>query len=289
MEIVRLAESTSVDAKFFVPTSLEVYTLEYEDLDSSEVFSASAMSDARRYVTFELDSKYMTYSGNLLASVYDNLGNLKITDGIDVVKPYCDITKVQSKLGLNPAQATEAERVARKIIEAEAGSFQFYRDKKELIGMGIDYLPINTRVVKLYYMWENGELIYDYQDPDLQGYSISIDKTSIVPSENKNKIEYKVVWNDRHLSSPAFRSGSNYVIDADFGYQAIPTDIQEACEILMQDLVSDSLRYYNRNIIEFDNLEFRIKFAEGMSGGTGNNMVDNLLSKYKNRIIPGVL
>lgn len=289
MEILRLKDTTSIEATFTVPSASTVYFLEYDDLLTGASFSASATSNVAKSITFTLNDRYLTYAGNLEANVLDGSSDIVVSTGIDVIKPYCDIKSLRDKLNLTNAQAENAERIARMIIESEAGSFQFVREQREYYGMGIDYLPINDNIVKLYYMWENGELIYDYEDADLQEYQISKDKSSIVPSDpERNKMEYKVVWRDRYYQD-AFEDGYDYLVDADFGYKVVPSNVQEACEILVQDIVSDNMKYYNRNIIEFDNLEFRIKFAEGTSSGTGNLLVDKLLSKYKNQIYPGVL
>lgn len=289
MEILRLKDTTSIQATFTVPSASTVYFLEYDDLLTGASFSASATSNVAKSITFTLNDRYLTYAGNLEANVFDGSNDVVISTGIDVIKPYCDIKSLRDKLNLTNAQAENAERIARMIIESEAGSFQFVREQREFYGMGMDYLPINDNIVKLYYIWENGELVYDYEDPDLQEYQISKDKSSIVPSDpERNKMEYKVVWRDRYYQD-AFEDGYDYLVDADFGYKVVPSNIQEACEILVQDIVSDNMKYYNRNIIEFDNLEFRIKFADGTASGTGNLLVDKLLSKYKNQIYPGVL
>lgn len=289
MEILRLKDTTSIQATFIVPTASATYFLEYDDILTGASLSASATSNMAKSVTFTLDDRYLTYSGNLEANIYNQSNDIVISTGIDIIKPYCDIKNMRDKLNLTNAQIDNAERIARMIIESEAGSFQFIRQQRELYGMGIDYLPIKDKIVKLYYMWENGELIYDYEDSNLQGYKISKDKTSIIPAESeKNKLEYKKVWRDRYYED-AFEDGYDYLVDADFGYKTIPSNVQEACEILIQDIVSDNMKYYNRNISEFDNNEFRIKFADGTSSGTGNILVDKLLSRYKNQIYPGVL
>lgn len=289
MEILRLPETTSIEATFTVPLASTPYTLQYKDLTTGDSFSASATSGATKSITFTLDNRYLTYSGNLFANVFDSSNNLNLSYGIDIVKPYCDITSVKTKLGVTTAQTIEAEKVARKIIESEAGSFQFTRKLKEVIGMGIDYLPIDENIINLYYMWENGEMIYDYQDADMDQYTFSIDKSAIVLDDQiQNKVEYSKVWRDRNFAV-AFAAGHDYLIDADFGYVVVPGDIQEACEILVQDLVQDNMKYYNRNIVEFDNQEFKIKFAPNSASGTGNLIVDKLLTRYKNRIRPGVL
>jgi phosphomannomutase len=49
------------------------------------------------------------------------------------------------------------------------------------------------------------------------------------------------------------------------------------------------MRYIDKYIESFDNREFKFQFAKTFLNGTGNKTVDGILSKYKNRIIPGVL
>lgn len=289
MEILRLPETTSIEAAFTMQSASTLYVLNYKDLTTGVSYSASATSNSSKIATFILNSRYLTYSGDIFANVYDSSNNLKVSMGVEIVKPYCDITSLKNKLGTTTSQTIEAERVARNIIESEAGHFQFVRKQKEFIGMGIDYLPIDEKIVKLYYMWENNQLIYDFEDSTLDQYGPSIDGTSIVlTGQDQNKVEYAKVWRDRNYEV-TFSAGNDYLVEADFGYQIVPGDIEASCELLIQDLVNENLKYYNRNMLEFDNNEFKIKFNSNASSGTGNLIVDKNLSRYKNRIRPGVI
>lgn len=289
METLRLPETTSVEVSYSVPSASTLYILSYEDLNTGNKYSTTATSNGSKIVTFTLDNRYLTYTGALDATVMTSASAMVISEGIDVVKPYCDITSVKTKLGITTAQTIQCEKIARKIIESEAGNFGLVRKQKEVYGMGMDYLPLDEPIQKIYYIYENGELIYDYEDENLQEYKISIDKTSIVTSVSPvNKMEYQRVWRDRFLDTD-FSNGFDYVVDGDFGYRIVPEDIQEACELLVQDIASNNLRYVNRYITEFDNNEFKIKFSDGFQSGTGNMIADKILSRYKNRIIPGVI
>lgn len=289
MEILRLPETTSIEVSFNVAQASATYIISYQDLNTYDSFSASAISDSSKIVTFELDQRYLTYTGTLDVDVMTSASSIVMSDGIDIVKPYCDISSLANKLGITTAQTIQSEKVARKIIESEAGKFGFVRKQKEIYGMGMDYLPIDEPIQKLYYLYENGELIYDYEDENLQDYKISVDRTSIVTAASPvNKMEYQRVWRDRFLDTD-FTSGFDYIVDADFGYRVVPEDIQEACELLIQDIASNNLRYVNRYITEFDNNEFKIKFSDGFQSGTGNLIADKILSRYKNRIVPGVI
>jgi hypothetical protein len=101
-------------------------------------------------------------------------------------------------------------------------------------------------------------------------------------------MDYRLVWRDRYLDID-FKDGFDYVIDGDFGWKVIPSDIQEASELLIQDMKNDSSKYMNRYIESFDNEDFKIKFATGATSNTGNVIVDKILEKYKNEIRLGVL
>jgi len=288
MEILRLPETKSIQVEITTASANTVHTIEYTDLTTDETYSASATSNSSKVVTFTLDNRYLTYAGNLDAQVYRG-ANLVYSTGITIVKPYCDITEVKKKYNITTAQVIEHEQTARNIIESEVGAFQFIRKNKEVVGMGMDYLPINERIQKLYTMYENGLLVQDSSNPDLDLYEISVDKSSIVLKDiEQNKVEYAKVWRDRYLDA-AFASGYEYLIDGDFGYKVIPSDIQKACEILIADLVSGNMKYIDKYIESFDNREFKFQFAKTFLNGTGNKTVDGILSKYKNRIIPGVL
>lgn len=289
MEILRLPNTVTLEASFSVPESNHEYIISYQDLKTSEVFSTSASSNSSSIVSFPIDDTYLTYNGTLIAQVMTTASSVVIRDSIDVIRPYCDIELVASKLSITTAQTSQCEKIARKVIESEAGTFNYVRKTKEIFGMGMDYIMLDEPINNLYYIYENGVLIYDYENPDLQEFKIGIDGMSITTSTVEvNKMEYTRVWRDRYLDVD-FSSGFEYLIDGDFGYRSVPEDVQEACELLIQDISSNSTRYSNRYISEFDNREFKIKFTDGYQSGTGNLIADKLLSKYKNRIIPGVL
>ncbi len=288
MEILRLPESTSVQASFNVPLSNSLYTALYTDSITGTTYSASATSSASNIVTFTLNNYYMTYAGQLEFSIYQS-GFIVYSDIVTVLKPYCDITALKNELGITMEKAIEYESTARSIIESQAGEFKFVRKNKEISGMGLDFLPVNERIETLYRMYENGEMIHDSSTATLNLYQISVDRSSIVPiDEIQNKVEYQKVWKDRYLDV-SFANGYDYLINADFGYKFIPQDIQKVCKLLIVDLSNNNMQYINKYIEMFDNVEFRVQFSKEFAKGTGNMIVDNILSKYKNRIIPGVI
>jgi hypothetical protein len=255
------------------------------------VVSASATANGSGEVSFLLDEKYASYDAVLDASVYDYLDEVVITTNIDVIRPYTNISTLATDLNKTTNQVKEMERIARYIIDSEVSQgFAYVRKEKEIVGNGSDYLVVNEKINKLYKVYENGTLLYDStSDTNELTFTISKDKTSIVPlHEESNKTEYPQVWRDRYLSR-AFSDGYDYVIDADFGYKVVPQDIQEATRLLCSDISSDNMKYLNKYIESFDNDDFKIKFAKNFNASTGNLVVDRILTKYKNNIRIGVL
>jgi hypothetical protein len=283
---------TNLTATFSISPS-GTYTLDYEDLYTGELFSASATTVSGA-VTFTLDEKYLNYTGNLSASVKDSNGDTVILTNIDIVRPYCNLDSIASALSITNGSEIEYERLARYIIDSQTQPFTFMRKEKDIVGMGMDYLPIDEKIYKIYKVYENQEIQYDSSlssNENLVTYEITKDGTSITNVDDEapeNKINNKVVWRERYLDS-AFGEGSEYRVDGDFGWRVIPQDIQDACEMLIQDIKSDNLKYINRYIESFDNEDFKIKFSKGPSTGTGNMMVDKILEKYRNRLRIGVL
>ena len=297
MELIRRNESTSVQFSLTNLTVGDSYTLNYEDKTTGASYSASAVADEYAKATFILDNYYLTYSGFLYGQVLNSASTVIYETNIDVVRPYCNVTKVGTKLDLTYDQAKEYERVARFIIDSQTAPFTYLKKYKEVVGGGYDYLPIDERLVKIYKVYENNILVYDVAgDPlDWEGtYRISTDRTSVIVDNTTinapgvNRMNYPSVWRDRFLDVD-FPDGYEYLILGDFGWQTIPEDIQEASEILIQDLSRNNLRYATRYIESFDNEDFKIKFQKDYSTSTGNMIVDKILSKYKTFIKIGVL
>jgi len=75
-----------------------------------------------------------------------------------------------------------------------------------------------------------------------------------------------------------------------FGYKKLPSEIVRATELLIEDIACGRLDYYKRYIVDYNTDQFKIKFDPGVFEGTGNILVDKILSKYLKPIITlGVL
>jgi GTP:adenosylcobinamide-phosphate guanylyltransferase len=291
MEVLRLPTTTVIEVEIELPESDTEYLMKYSDILTNQSFSASATTGTNKRATFQIDNYYLSYTGDLEVQIYSPSNLLVYSGGIEVVRPYCDINVVKNKLNITTAEIEQYEKIVRKIIESEASTFTFVKKQKEVIGMGMDYLPIDEKIQSLTRVYENNRLIYDIDTPDdyERAFKISIDKSSIVQDhEATNRLQYTKVWNERALGVD-FPTGYDYIVEGEFGYKIIPSDVQEACELLIQDVAENNLRYVNRYIEKFDNTEFNITFNKNYGSGTGNLIVDKILAKYKNRIRLGVM
>lgn len=291
MEILRYDNSTSLSASFSGLSSSASYTLELNDLITSQSYSASATSNTSGVVSFTLPSHYLTYTGSLAASVKDSSSDVVILTNIDVIRPYCNISSTASALDIKTSEAIEYERIARYIIDSHTGGFSYIRKQKEFIGDGSDQLLIDEPIHNLYKVYENEQLMYDstLENNEVE-YKINKQLNAVVVSipEGTNRINYPKVWRDRFLDVDFF-DGYEYVIDADYGWRVLPQDIQEASQLLIQDIVDDNLKYINKYIESFDNDDFKIKFSKNWTSTTGNRIVDRILEKYQKSIRVGVL
>lgn len=293
MEVLRQYNSSSVIVDIDELSLSEQHRLIYTDADTLLEYTAFATSNDEGEASFVLNNHYMTYTGKLNSTIFNSASIQVYDDVIDVVRPYCNISKVQNKLSLSLNSTIEYERVARFIINTITYPFTYQRLEKEFIGNGIGYLPVKQRIQKIYKIYENEELIYDSSktsSENLMNFEISKDRTAIIESSDDkiNRVNYGPLWRDRFISK-SFADGYEYVVDADYGWPNIPSDIQEACELLIQDISLNNLRYTTRYIESFDTDDFKIKFAKDFFGGTGNAIVDKILSRYGNYLDPGVL
>lgn len=88
----------------------------------------------------------------------------------------------------------------------------------------------------------------------------------------------------------AFPRGYDYIFIVDAGFKAVPPDVEIAIKMLIEDIKCGNNDYYNRFVSEYSTDQFNIKFAPQFLEGTGNMIVDKILSNYKGTLIkPGLL
>lgn len=88
----------------------------------------------------------------------------------------------------------------------------------------------------------------------------------------------------------AFVKGYDYVFILDVGYKAVPPDVEIATTMLIDDIKCGRNDYYNRFVTQYSTDQFDIRFSSQLLEGTGNLMVDKIISGYKGSVIkPGII
>jgi len=87
-----------------------------------------------------------------------------------------------------------------------------------------------------------------------------------------------------------FPRGYDYIFILDAGFKSVPPDVEIATKMLIEDIKCGNNDYYNRFVTEYSTDQFDVKFAPQLLEGTGNMIVDKILSNYKGTLIkPGLL
>jgi hypothetical protein len=292
MEILRVSPYAEVPVNFVIPSGI---------LDADITVTITDMADLSISTsTFEESS-----SGELLEislpGKYDSSYRVEITKDLgtsdeqilqdetyEIVRPYVDPSTKATTASDIAAYALN-EEIARAIIDSIVPEGFYYKKKVlKFEGSGSDYLPIWDDVKKILSVYENNMLVEDRQ------YEVSPDKTAIIEksTDNINRAE------SAPLVLPAAASDSldpqfiyrgfgktwDYRITVEHGYTIVPSDIVRATEMLVHDLECGKLDYYKRFISSYNTDQYRIQFDKGLFEGTGNIIVDKILSKYAKSI-----
>lgn len=312
MEILRVPPYP-ISTAWDVPDPSTEYSLYIEDLVDHSFENISITSDAESKINYVLTRAQLQFDRDFLFRVYDLDGEIVIDSNLTVYRPYVD----PNTLGTTASEILEykeLEIVARSIIDAYLGpnGGGFYNHKLVIqnVGQGTDYFPIwhdSNKVLKVY---ENNVLVYDSEDTVTiweHVYKVALDNsgiyritTSDVENTEYNRMEYNPMrlppamgdlgFSSRGGRGVAFPKGYDYTFIIDAGYKAIPPDVELATKYLINDLKCGTNDYYKRFITKYSTDQFNIQFAPEFLKGTGNIIVDKILSNYTGTVLkPGII
>ena len=287
MEILRVP-SNQIEAKLVVTSASTEYEYTIVDLADSSTVVGTVTSDSDSEVAVPLPSS--------IDGEYSIL-----IDGqevfCDVVRPYVDPT-TKGDSASEISEYRKHEELARAIIDAVVPEGFYYKKRViETTGLGSDYIPLWTNAVKVVKLYENNVLMYDADDSEnySTAYEVTKDKTAIVESysDRLNRLEGAQLvlpasgsdLLDIKYSYRGFPRTFDYRIVVTTGYQKLPSDIARAAELLIEDIACGKLDYYQRYIKSYNTDQFKIQFDDSrVFEGTGNILVDKILSKYAKSI-----
>ena len=292
MDILRVpSRATNATIDVSDPNTSYEYTI-LDDVDHS-IIEGTVTSDSNSKVIITLPSEY------------DNSYTVTVDDEehyFNVVRPYVDPT-TKATTASDIAEYSKNEEIARAIIDSIVDDGFYYKKKYiETVGIGSDYIPVWKKVKKVLRLYENNVLMYDALNPEdyPTAYALTSDKSAIVQvyndrinrSEGAQLIFPEAASDllDTHYIYRGFPRTFDYRILVTYGYQTIPSEIARATELLIDDIACGRMDYYQRYITDYKTDQFQVKMSQAALSGTGNIVVDKILSNYARPFkTPGVL
>jgi len=286
MEILRIPSNT-IQAVVEVSSPSTTYSYSVKDLTDNSVFEDDVSSSTDSTVTIPLPSEY---DGSYLITVDD------AETYVDVVRPYVDPTK-HGKSASEIAEYTKHEEIARAIIDSVIDEgFYYKKNVIETTGTGAAYIPLWVDAKKVLKFTENNVLLFDSSHPEDfdKSYSITDDYSAILEDfpDRINRLESAALiipaagsdLYDAKYSYRGFPRNFDYKIVLAVGYPKIPSDIVRAAKLIIEDIACGNMEYYKKYITDYNTDQFKIKFSSQVFEGTGNIIVDKILSKYAKSI-----
>lgn len=311
MQILRLPPYP-LTATYAVPDADTDYIVIIEDVENQETDSQTFTSTLDSKLIYELPAEFSRYDKSYSLAIYELVEEIDYTnpvveDNLDISRPYVNPATLGTTAS-EIAKYTEYESLARTIIDNVTGGFYNKKTYLEVVGQGTDYIPVWSRINKILKVYENAELVYNssLNTPALGSfnYLITKDKTaitkdpvnfvdainraermpprfSVAPSDSFAMFDTEDSGNVYTIhGSVGFIEGHDYIFQLETGYRVVPYDIQDATKMLINDIDCGKLDYYKRYIKNYRTDQFEIEYDERMIDGTGNIMVDKILSKY---------
>ena len=158
-------------------------------------------------------------------------------------------------------------------------------------------MPLWVDAKKILQVYENNVLVYDASNPTayVRNFEITKDKTSITQT-------YTGELNRSESADLILPAGSTDYLDLNFGiwggfpktydyrvvvesgYTSVPSDIVRAVSLLITDIECGQLDYYKRYVTAYNTDQYKLQFDKRSFEGTGNILVDKILSKYAKSI-----
>lgn len=256
----------------------------------NEVVGSTLTSNAKGVLTVPIPNYYYDNWYALTVWEGDDEGPIVLMDTVTKSRQYASTNDILAYMQgkVNPAQAEEYEAIARMVINNIIGfEFSFRLGTVPVNGNGTDFLNFDNRLHSIIRLYCNNEKVWDFDPvwlttndpgftptPVLHGYSLVA-----MPDDAVNMAEFPQTWETRY-GTPFFKNNYDYAVYGEWGWPVVPEDIRKATLLIVNDIACGNTRYQNKYIDSFSNGINRIDHFKEAIKGTGNLMVDQILSKY---------
>ena len=287
MEILRVPPYDVVEATLTIPTgfSSQTFTASITDMADLSVSTQTFVGESDDEFAISLSAKY---DNSYYVEITTESGSIVIHDTYEVTRPYV-VASTKGTTATEIAAYSANEELARAVIDSIIPDGFYYQKKTlEIPGNGTDYLPMWDKIVKVDSVYENNVLVTD------RTFGVSRDKTAVVVvvegTDNRSEgapIMLPAAASDTGVVGYTlldFPKRNDYRVVIEHGYPTVPSDIVKATELLVNDIECGKLEYYKRYVTSYNTDQFKIQFDKGSFEGTGNLIVDKILSKYHKSI-----
>lgn len=300
-----------LEVSYSVPESSTTYLVEiYSDKSFLLHSFENVESNSQGEITLELPVYFSRFDGTYSLYVHSLLDGepdeIVVIDTLSIKRPYINPLDIEDEE--NVQESIYRERMARTIIDVITGGFYYKDNTIETAGLGGDFLSMPDRINKINFVYRNNVKVYDrFADAE-----VVQDIYVVTPDHSAITIKKDGLYN-RHQSLPVvlplgasdsfnlysdsedpiaaltkvrefdlFPKNYDYVITGEFGWPVVPQDIQDATKMLVDDISCNKLQYVSQYIKEYRTDQFTIKYDDFAVKGTGNMIVDQILSQYSN-------
>ena len=292
MEILRAQPYSNLTISFEIPaivsadSDITVTVIDLSDLSVQDTFLFVGMVGDT--IQYPLSSKYDTDYHVIITADLANEETI-FDDVFSIVRPYVSPSTL-GETASEIAEYTRFEEIARAVIDSVIPEGFYYKKKVlETVGLGADYIPLWMDAKKILAVYENNVLVTD------RTYEITQDKTAITEKmlDMVNRDEQAPLIMPTAMSDivdtnlpplRGFPNGYDYKFILESGYPSVPSDIARAITLLIDDIKCGRIDYYQRYITSYNTDQFRLQFDKRLFEGTGNIVVDKILSKYAKSI-----
>lgn len=208
-----------------------------------------------------------------------------------LMRPYATPTRIRELADISDTitddQLRKLERRARLTINSYLG-FNFNKENRDITvyGNNTDILNLPEKIYRVDSIYEDDLLVYERNNSTYQlDFPIEIgtsnNRIKIVNSslENKETLEFPK-FSVFHYDG-VFKKDYAYKINGVWGWEYVPSEVEQAAALLVEDYLCNDFNIRNKNIAELSNDSYDLKYGKDFATGTGNLTVDNLLSIHK--------
>lgn len=290
------SDYNTLDITFTAASGVTSVVFEAYDLDTDEFVEAgSTASGASSVFTATLSADAAEYDRNLKMEWISSTasGASSTIEYLTIARPYATTTRIRALADIDSsvtdANLKKLEKRARLAIQSMLG-ISFIKKYKSIVvyGNNTDVLMLPEPIIRIDKVYEDDLLVYDMvSTASVNDFDYNLEKST-------SKFRIKAVNSDDEderglLESPdisvlpydgIFKKDHQYRIVGVFGYSYVPSEVETATSLLVEDYLCNDWNIRNKYIETMKTDSYDIKYGSGFAGGSGNLVVDSLLAPW---------